>query len=90
VAGVEALAAFAKSIGVAIAPKNLPLEPGVSVALDGYGETGERVVIVEVSAQVGKAKPAQVKKVLGDVLKLAIVKRSSSATASRSTRASYS
>ncbi len=73
-AGVEALKAFSETVGVALAPKSLQLEAGVSVALDGYGEDGGRVVVVEVSSQVGPAKAAQVKKVLTDVLKLATVK----------------
>lgn len=52
----------------------LELEAGVAVELDGYAQVGRAVIAVEATAQLGRPKPAQQKKVLADALKLALVR----------------
>ncbi|MBA2680473.1 MAG: hypothetical protein H0U76_19020 [Ktedonobacteraceae bacterium] len=46
-----------------------------TVHVDGYCDDGQRIVLIEVWAHIGKAKSAQKQKVLGDVLKLALLSR---------------
>jgi hypothetical protein len=43
--------------------------------VDGYAEAGDRIMLAEVWAHVGKAKSAQRHKVKADILKLALITR---------------
>jgi hypothetical protein len=51
--------------------RDIVIRPGVKAQVDGYVETEDSVHLVEVSAQLGKPKAAQKKKIAADVLKLA-------------------
>lgn len=59
---------------VSLSPKDLDLGEGTRVALDGHFAAVGTATAVEISAQVGKPKPGQQKKILADVLKLALVR----------------
>lgn len=69
-----AITAFGETHGLDLKPKKLKLD-GCSVDIDGYfkSESEKVIVLAEAWAHVGKAKGAQPKKVLADVLKLAFV-----------------
>ena len=47
----------------------------LGVIVDGYWEEGNDVIIVEVWAHVGPAKPSQKKKVLTDVFKMVYIRK---------------
>lgn len=57
-----------RELGAAIIPIG-----NANVTVDGFHKDENRVTLVEAWAHVGKAKPAQRNKVLGDMLKLALV-----------------
>jgi len=59
---------------VSLSSKDLDLGEGTRVALDGHFAAVGKVIAVEISAQVGKPKAGQQKKILADILKLALVR----------------
>ncbi len=60
-----------EDLGIDLKPQTINLQ-GCNVCVDGFAQSDSksRIVLVESWARVGTAKPAQVKKVLSDVLKL--------------------
>jgi hypothetical protein len=58
-------------LGIALRPQAIPVDD-CKVCVDGIGQNDQqkKIILVESWAHVGPAKPAQVKKVLADVLKL--------------------
>jgi len=69
-----ALAAVNAAFGVTLTPRRLHLG-GRHFDVDGYADLGDRVLLAEIWAHVGKAKSAQRHKVLADLLKLALLTR---------------
>lgn len=69
-----AIEAFSWQLGVPIASQRLSLG-GQHFDIDGYFQTENRIVLVEVWAHVGPVKPAQRHKVMSDILKLALLQR---------------
>ena len=63
---------FSRHLGRELAKATIPV--GVAkVAVDGFHKDEARITLVEAWAHIGKGKPAQRNKVLGDMLKLAFV-----------------
>jgi len=63
---------FSRQLGRELARITIPIGR-TKVAVDGFYKDENRVTLVEAWAHVGRAKSAQRHKVLGDVLKLALV-----------------
>jgi len=66
------IAEFSRELGRTLGATTIPIGTA-RVEVDGFHRDAARVTLVEVWAHVGKAKPAQRNKVLGDMLKLALV-----------------
>ena len=64
---------FSGQLGRELGKATIPIGRGVKVTVDGFHRDDNRVTLVEAWAHVGKAKSAQRNKVLGDMLKLALV-----------------
>ncbi len=69
-----AIEALSRQLGVPIVSQPLALG-GQRFDVDGYYEAQNRIILAEVWAHVGPAKPAQRHKVMSDVLKLALLQR---------------
>lgn len=67
------VAEFSHQLGRDLGKATIPIGKA-RVTVDGFYKDESRVTLVEAWAHVGKAKSAQRNKVLGDVLKLALVK----------------
>jgi len=63
---------FARQLGRELGKATIPIGKA-KVTVDGFHKDDNRVTLVEAWAHVGKAKAAQRNKVLGDMLKLALV-----------------
>jgi hypothetical protein len=63
---------FSHQLGRELGAATIPIG-AARVEVDGFHRDDTRVTLVEVWAHIGKAKPAQRNKVLGDMLKLALV-----------------
>jgi hypothetical protein len=63
---------FSHQLGRELRKATIPIG-SAKVAVDGFHKNDSGVTLVEVWAHVGKAKAAQRNKVLGDMLKLALV-----------------
>lgn len=63
---------FSRQIGKELSEATIPIGQS-RVTVDGYFKDSSVVVLVEAWSHVGKAKPAQRHKVLGDILKLALI-----------------
>jgi len=63
---------FSRQLGRELGKATIPIG-SARVAVDGFHKGEDGVTLVEVWAHVGKAKTAQRDKVLGDMLKLALV-----------------
>lgn len=66
------IAEFSHQLGRDLGKATIPIGKA-SVTVDGFHKDENRVTLVEAWAHIGKAKPAQRNKVLGDMLKLALV-----------------
>ena len=66
------VAEFSRQLGRDLGQATIPIGK-TSVTVDGFHKNETRVTLVEAWAHIGKAKPAQRNKVLGDMLKLALV-----------------
>jgi hypothetical protein len=63
---------FSRQLGRELGTAIIPIG-SAKVAVDGFHKDDSGVTLVEAWAHVGRAKPAQRNKVLGDLLKLALV-----------------
>lgn len=63
---------FSRQLGRELGKATIPIGKN-KVTVDGFHRDDNRLTLVEAWAHVGKAKPAQRNKVLGDMLKLAFV-----------------
>lgn len=63
---------FSRQLGRELGKATIPIGKA-KVTVDGFHKDDNRVTLVEAWAHVGKAKAAQRNKVLGDMLKLALV-----------------
>ncbi len=69
-----AMAKLDSMLGVSLRRNHVVgVQDGVNATVDGYFEDDARVILVEATAQLGKPKAAQVKKVATDVLKLSFL-----------------
>jgi hypothetical protein len=66
------VAEFSRQLGRELGKAIIPIG-NANVTVDGFHKDENRVTLVEAWAHVGKAKSAQRNKVLGDMLKLALV-----------------
>lgn len=66
------IAEFSRELARPLGATTIPIGTA-RVEVDGFHKDDSRVTLVEVWAHVGKAKSAQRNKVLGDMLKLALV-----------------
>ena len=67
------VAEFSRQLGRDLGKATIPIGKA-TVTVDGFHKDETRVTLVEAWAHVGKAKSAQRNKVLGDMLKLALVR----------------
>ena len=69
----EILAFASEKLGVQLEARFVDIEPQIRLQVDGFNENAK--VLCEACAHIGKLKPAQERKIEGDILKMLFIEK---------------